>query len=1290
MNSLKGKSNSFFKKVFECIEETALKCNVTNEFAAFIIDKEKLPGIYYSYIYFNDKKIIRNISDEDDLSKDREEAELIVDRMAVNITGARKGEILMGVRENLSKGAIMKIKEGIVPVMKRDLAIVMIFKDVWDNLIKKLDFIDFFKNKTRNEKEFWLINNQKDGDFDIAEVKDLKVEFLEVGKSKFLELDQEIVTEILSGKDEGWNPFDIREKFPRKPGSKTKRPTLMFFNHFWKIAVTSKIVNNYKGVIFDMENKKFIKEENKRQINIYSGLLSHDEKKQDLGIIFSKDKQIKNNNEYFKILLEKNTKFTIDDIEKVKYACRNFTAAGYKSLLQKIIRYSPINVTFNGGSYPSYFFLDVVFTLLLVNSGSFVPDIQRFVTGQESAIKRLAICILEDSSIKNNNDILMLGIMAFLSQRSPNGWKPSKNEYLWMLDLCRESLENREYYIHNIKKGFEIPDYILDIKNNDLENFSALLDDIKSFATDLAMTRFISYNKGKTSFDKSLERPLDMRVEHCIDQHWAPEIAYFIPQNIIKKYRETGSKPFAKLFKNIFMNVTGVNSRKQTTGLSGHKISEDKEFISSVKIAQYLVLTAKQTSGDEFKSYKKNKNGYYTVEDTLDISWISGLVGPIDIKGKPSVMVTMKPDDPYQLIAIKKPSRGMKDGTLSDDVIEKSIEKAKDLMRKGISLNGATSPIERLKGYKLKLEDEKYIFIKGKETPKSWDELAVIEEDIWNLDEPDDELNSFLMYRGDGIIYKGHQIFEETLSKYSIGELRRAYSYISSFRSDIEIARLSKDGGGTAQTVVIEDVGACQILLYICMLFPAAIERVEGYVSKFKVKFAPLLWEIKNKLREHIETINKSDEKIKGWKKVKDNSKRELRSYQQDSINEMINKNKDGKKGHFIWITAGLGKTMIVMEYLKYLIDSNKAPKYIVYTLPKSALKSIITEIEHFKFPINLVIPIKSWKKHPESSKYTKEHDQLLPFHINLIEHDHLRLMEETLIDNASQSIFIIDEVHKALNDTKRTGVALEISRLSKEFVALTGTPIVDSNTYKLIWWLEQIVEFEVNDKNFWVAANGMIAKKVNTGVDIDREEIVSEFTEKERVKYNELSPVSIGGKNQKPNSKDITELFNMCYNICDRDIIEQTLLSIKKTKKSVMIVTRDTKHQEKLRKMFVEKGMKDKDIYLLKGDDSIFMTDETVKEGKIHDYKVIIVTIRKAEGYTLTRAQTMITSVYPSNNAVREQLEARINRVSQHEKKIYYKIVHCGILTYVLKKHKDAASISKVLQSLAEDVEFE
>jgi len=286
------------------------------------------------------------------------------------------------------------------------------------------------------------------------------------------------------------------------------------------------------------------------------------------------------------------------------------------------------------------------------------------------------------------------------------------------------------------------------------------------------------------------------------------------------------------------------------------------------------------------------------------------------------------------------------------------------------------------------------------------------------------------------------------------------------------------------------------------------------------------------------------------------------------------------------------------------------------------------------------------------------------------------------LIKYADESLFIVDEVHKAMNDTQRTTVASNIASLSKDFIVMTGTPVIDSKTYKLISWLKMIVPYEVNDKNYLVAANSMLTRSVDTGIKVLREEIEASFTVTKLKEYNKLVPLAFGGQNTNSSYDQMRKASLICYEMADLEMIKQVNKEIKNGNR-VMLVSKDVKHQQKLNNMLLKSKMKEKDIYLLESGKSIILTDETVKKDNI-DYKVVIVPIKKAEGYTLTRMNIMIRSVYPSNQATRTQIEGRINRIGQNSEEIKYVIVHVGILTNIMNNHNDAKSLELALMKMA------
>ena len=232
--------------------------------------------------------------------------------------------------------------------------------------------------------------------------------------------------------------------------------------------------------------------------------------------------------------------------------------------------------------------------------------------------------------------------------------------------------------------------------------------------------------------------------------------------------------------------------------------------------------------------------------------------------------------------------------------------------------------------------------------------------------------------------------------------------------------------------------------------------------------------------------------------------------------------------------------------------------------------------------------------------------DDIKPYVINLIKHDHMRMMSDSLAGRAPKSIFIIDEVHKALNETIRTAVSLQTSKLCQEFIAMTGTPIIDSKTYKLIWWLEQIVPFGVNERNFWVAVNAMVSKKVNTGVDEVRENIEMFLSDKEEKIYHKLVPYKLGGTNSQPRPEDIKMALKVCYDVVTNGMID---LILENYDKGVFVVAKDIEHQRNVQEALIKRGIVPKDIFLITKDDSLYLTDDEVKKGKVRDYKIVITT---------------------------------------------------------------------------------
>jgi hypothetical protein len=286
--------------------------------------------------------------------------------------------------------------------------------------------------------------------------------------------------------------------------------------------------------------------------------------------------------------------------------------------------------------------------------------------------------------------------------------------------------------------------------------------------------------------------------------------------------------------------------------------------------------------------------------------------------------------------------------------------------------------------------------------------------------------------------------------------------------------------------------------------------------------------------------------------------------------------------------------------------------------------------------------------------------------------------MEKQLKSVARETLFIIDEFHKTLSKTIRTSLALELARLSYDFVGMSGTIIKDTNYDELIQWLEQIVEFEVTEKNYWVAIGALVSKKVQTRVVVDRKVVEIPMPLDIQERYYQLVPEKLGGTARQI---DFTGAVNLCYEVVTRNIID-TAISYVKMGEGVFLVAKDIQHQNQIMNGLISNGLNSNMIHLFDKDHQITLTPEY--NGPI---KVVITTKRHSEGYTLTKFRIMITSVYFSNQATREQLEGRINRIGQTSPNVRVIIYHTGILSYIHEKYEKARTLSEALKGFAGEV---
>ena len=1237
----------------------------------------------------------------------REKAEQYVSKMSVSVTGAHAGNVLVANSPGI-QGAAIRIHNGFIPPERTRLDTIRAYPPLWNTFITKLGSYTHFSGMSRLAREIWLEMTEASNENSIGQNDRVRIEVIQPGTGDFaMKLTEDQLDQLMQGNpnsaDGYWDAREIENMFPRKPGSQAVRHVLVLIRSFWKIATDFEQVSRFDDVVIDLDDGGVLEGSDTGRIFVLPGFsLRYEptekgwerpvgaEGTQKVGFVTDRSSlpisQILDSIPAVRRPRAPNS----TEVRSCSQYFIGFTPAAHKSLLQKIIRYrSEVVITSNGDSIPAADMLLASMAHLAAMPGSFVPDIQRYVSGLEAVAKRVGITIYEDSFLpeeRRGATMVMLMAGSVVAQRVKS-WSPSLEVLTKWFAAGLRALESVYAVDVDFRAAIRDRPFVVGEEYSDLQNASALLDNLRSFDTDLGLARAWATASPDFNLVTQPHFPRQMRLERCVDHHWAPGFAHYFDIDYINSLPPPSrpSLPFQPLFSRTWDASSGFNPRRAS--LVDHEIRYATD-IPQIERAQKLYLSSKQST--QATVDRPDTGMEYSFRYPISIAWVAALVGPIEVKVRklPSMLVTLSPDNPADLIVIRRPSRDMSTDPLTDEQKEAALREARKTLRAGIPMNSATAPIEDLKNSRWQLVGDEYVVRKTDGERVGWDEVSnprfVLCVHPWDAS----SIEYALLHRGNGVSENADERLMELCGNTPTSILQRALTYLNRFSPTIEMNRISQEGGSNYRAVSLTDVGAYQFILQLTVLYPAAIAPMGP--SRFKVGISPLLWLIRDRVAEFLRVHSRIEEDP--WRDIQfEDTQRTLWPHQNETVQDMLKNHDAGLKGNMLWLKVGMGKTACILTFLSILKDRGQLPPMIVYTLPESAIKSVIREIRYFGVPINLIIPLVDIRK--RASRYQQDGTTVSKScvpktgTINLIEHDHLRRCEDVLCDNGPSTFFIVDEVHKTMNDTKRSSVALQIADLAVDFCVFTGTPVIDMNTYKLIGWLERVVDFEVNDTNLLVAANAMIAKKISTGIRTVYHEIFAAFTSESEGRYQRLVPPALGGHNPNPTTREWESASSICYQACTTEMsrVVTTLLG---QNRGVMVVAKDSKHQIELKNAILEtSGIPENDIFLLEPGDSILLDDEAVESGNVHNFKVVIVPVRRAEGYTLTRLSAMVTSVYPTNNAVREQIEGRINRQGQRARVLDYYIVYAGLLENLMRAHNSAKSLSIALQGLAQSI---
>lgn len=1098
------------------------------------------------------------------------------DMSTIDITGVFDGDFIRGpVGAKQSYGVEMEVRSEEDPAYPPSKV-----------MLKKLDPDSELMDLATNQKNLYL-----------SDMEEVEVKFVKIDNSEWVKLlGADTITSLLDSKFH--NIIDVYNLFPRKPGSKAARHSLMFRPTNWELMPKPKVAKLNKFI--DLNEQRMKSKGKPTAVVQVEG--------KPMGVIVGG--QTKPTLEQLLQELSVFSSIDLNILEGIVDELRWATPSIHKSLIQKIIRTRTRHVVGLKNTYPGLAVLLTSLTMLLHHSGIFNPRVRAFITGIESASKRLAVTIAEDSYIEDINELTFLLIIPLLIRRRQD-WFPA--DYI-LDDWWRLSWE-----AYNDRRMFKYSNNIVPIRQSfNLENgLYFLLNEIGSFEGDIGLMSHIVKNGGEKR--KLPQRSIieEIPIWHSLDHHNHTEIAlYFSPSTI----------SFDQTFEEIWEYSSKVNSRKG-------EVFQDIEDIREAQELLWLILSKYP------RIERPVVKGHYEGKYVLSHNWLSGLLGPISID---NALVVLHPDNPLKLLVIKKPNRSAK--TMEEFTTEEQNDFKRQAVRrlmKGIKLTTVPNTLPFLRGAIITRDTEGY-----KVNGKPWNRVRVRRLSYPLLEQVDLTLRNAITTCGNGVSQS------HSLPKLSSQGIARLRVYMN-WQDTITMFPIGRDGCGSEYVVSPLDGEVFHFLAYLSIQYPTALKLKNS--RSFSITDGPLFWLVTRDLFTSLPAITPSKlrvvpDDIAPW------------PHQSESVTMMIKRVEEGYRGNGIWIDPGMGKTRIFMMFLYQLIQINSCPRYVVYTLPPSAVESIKGELDRFSIPHQVL-----------DMRQTGRIQRLSTTKINLIWHDHLRLggIADDLRSVADELLLVVDEFHMAMGATIRSSIILELVSVSRYFVAMTGTIVKDNEVEHLIRWLSLLVDFEVNTNNYWVAVGALISKKVKLKIQVDR--IEEEIIVPDDSPYWQLVPETLGGDSDQ---LKLNPALNILYDLITPVMVSK-IKELLQDGEGVFVVARDTNHQQQ-----IASKLRRYKVHIITKDDPVNLTPDSRS-----NIQVVITTPRHSAGYNVSRFGVMVTAVYLSNQATRDQLEHRIIRIGQDRDQVEIHTYYAGILTQIMDGYERARSWKDSLKSLADEI---
>ncbi|CAB9519679.1 expressed unknown protein [Seminavis robusta] len=963
-------------------------------------------------------------------------------------------------------------------------------------------------------------------------------------------------------------------------------------------------------------------------------------------------------------------------------ALRALTVGGLKSLLQKVIRFHAEQVDCSlvmGPEAPPLPVALVAATsagLLFTEAGNFSPELQLYTRGCTSALKRMAVILVEDSWVHEaESSVLGLLALALATQRMAE-YHPPQSVVVETMRLAAKAALSPCLIAWRKQVAPKNPKTVSVDKAGirALKQSAVLLRIVKSFPGDMDMMDSVA-GLAKTKGCLTLTRCLPanrlsvMPLFHCVDQHTYRGVGHVGPSG----------PTFTKKFQTIFGSTTGFNPR--------HASSEGFEAKAAVKETRFAQRCVARFAFHVPLATIPAQPETVTFQLSLDSGTLAAAAGPIPVKikiGKATreVLVILGVRCPEDEVVMMKPARATRDlfGSLTDEQRANAIAEAR---KQTIT---ARSPV--LKSAKtISFRDGCWQLDEKPWNPQEGRTLVVplVEEPVWaSVD-------------GDGVAsaLRSDAALEESLTKKApaglvpaaetlIGKLAasagdavtlRAISMLRQQYVKVTLPTPALDGGlGSDQLVAYKgDWEVFRLLALVARFAPGALRP--GIPPNFAVVDANLLRLVE---RWMIRGMRAKDEQVLTTNKWANNplwrgmasAEQKLMEHQRCAVESMKRRDREaGSSNHYLIMDTGVGKTVTSLCYLyRWLLHHGQNVTKVIWVTPKGTVDNLIKQLQMTWSAPVWKVPRLSTAKKPKPG----DGDRLIlkDYHINVIHADHLRgMIDFGLTELAPASVIVFDEVDELYAPTLRTSAARRLAQLCAKFVAQTATPM-RRNESQLMAWLSDTCSFPVDVRNLLVAASGMVSIQLELGIASKEELNLVPMSDTVRKSLREL----LVKRRWLPMAQLVQQHTNAA-------MVEQAVkLAVEDRKKhrdgGVLMVADTKDHAEKLIAACNARGKVRAGGF------------DTLEASNAAEYGIVVVPKDKDRGYnSAVRLGSMVTGVYAGNGASRHQMRGRLRRLGQKRKVVHFHtvVMENSLLHLLHIRHDAVDSMNISLQELGD-----